>query len=110
MKKLVDYNNYEKAQHARGVALPDAKEKPNDVDADSAAFMRGYSDRKWDTDYAQVGDYRQEEWLFLFDMLELEDCADYRYQLDQLDKEIFDALVKVAEREHEAECNAETAT
>jgi hypothetical protein len=102
MKNFSEFNDYETAQYARGVAFAEDHWKnrlqPADADADSSAFMRGFYDKKFDLDFGPRGDDRDEYFDQVFNMLGLEDCWDYRWQLDQLDRKIYYALIAVAEK------------
>jgi hypothetical protein len=111
MKKFKDFNAFELAQHARGVALaraqwgydaPAARTQwgdslqPSDADLDSSAFARGYADTdRWMG--MEPFDDDMEARDLIGDMLGLGgDRGDYFQQLQQLDRELFRALLKFA--------------
>ena len=95
------FSDYQKQQFERGKAF--AKEnwkqdglKPNDADADSTAFMRGYIMKKHDIDFGPRGDDLRGETDNALSVLGLE--ADYYWDLRMLDKELFHAILTLMEK------------
>ncbi len=94
------YSDYEKAQHARGVEFAKTHHKdqlqPEGDDADSAAFMLGWSQKMHDIDFGPLGDDFEGDIGNALAVLGL--GPEYYWPLRMLDRKLFIAILNLVEK------------
>jgi hypothetical protein len=95
------FSEYQTKQFERGVTYArenDGRLKPTDADADSASFMRGFAEEKFDIDFGRGGDGMdgfEPEIENALSVLGLKG-ADYYWPLRMLDRKLFSAILDLA--------------